>query len=108
MARNNQMNKADESFLCRNWALEKIKHDVRQVLEGLSAEQRKIVINKLRVFTVDLEQVQQMELNSRFAYWTACYHIFSWLRGEHLLGQSVNGFSDEVKEELREILSDDN
>lgn len=107
MARNKQMNKAEESLLCRNWAFEKIKHDVNQVIEGLSAEQRKIVLYKLRTFAVDLERVQKMELNSRFAYWTCAFHIFNWLRGEHMLGQSENGFSEEILEELRELLTID-
>ena len=105
MATKKQTKMADETLLCRNFALAKIKHDVKQVIEGLSAEQRKLVVRYLRLFTIDLERVQKMELNSRFAYWTCAFYVFSWLRGEHLLGQSENGFSDEVKEELREILS---
>ena len=108
MARNKQKKSADEILLCRDWAWVKIKNDIKQCLAGLTPEQQKIVRVRLRLFTVDLERVQKMELNSRFAYWTCAFHIFNWLRGEHLLGQSENDFTDEIKEELREILSDDN
>ena len=81
----------------------------REVAERLQklpdGDSRNCVRATLREFTKHLEHVYGLKDLERVTYWSIAFYIYNFLRQTSQPG-GLSGLGDDVKEMLREILSD--
>ena len=103
------MNKTEEDAAVKKMVVNKIGSDIEEQLEQLtSSDSRKRVKKLLRKLTQHVEHVYALPFEERECYWKSSFHLYNFLRSSGDLGRTSFGYSKEVKQKLREILSIEN
>lgn len=79
---------------------------IREGNKGLTADEKRYVRAIAFNFVDYLEQVQRMPLVLRLAFYRLAFHLFDLLRRNGQLGRRVGGFDPEIREMIRNILSE--
>ena len=103
------MNKSLEDAAVKKMIVNKIGSDIEEQLEQLtSSDSRKRVKKLLRDLTQHMEHVYALPFEERECYWKSTFRLYNFLREAGDLGRTTFGYSKEVKQKLREILSIEN
>jgi hypothetical protein len=78
---------------------------LQKALKGLDSQsERRAALKQLNSYVEHLENVQQMPLLTRLAYWECAYTVFDFLRCNKQLGRTVGPFSDSVRKDVNNVL----
>ena len=83
---------------------EELKIRLQKALKGQSQHERHAALRQVNNYIAHLENVQQMPLLTRIAYWECAYAVFDYLRRNKQLGRTVGKFDAEVKQVLDDII----
>ena len=85
--------------------MKEIKIRLQKALKGLNNHhERHAALRQVNNYIAHLENVQQMPLLTRIAYWECAYAVFDYLRRNKQLGRTVGKFDAEVKQVLDDII----
>ena len=103
------MNKTKEDAAVKKMIVNKIGSDIVEQLEQLTSnDSRKRVKKLLRDLASHVEHVYWLPFEERECYWKSSFHLYNFLRSSGDLGRTTFGYSKEVKQELKKILSIEN
>ena len=98
-----------EGAVVTNLLVKKFTNSISTPLEKLpSNAARRRVKKLLRELTNHVEHVYMLPVEEREIYWDASFYLYDFLRQAGQFGRTTFGFSDEVKKELKKILSIEN
>ena len=80
--------------------------EIRLACKGMTANERKYVKAMAFHFVDYLESVQRMPLVVRLKFYRVVFYLFNLLRKNGQLGRREGGFDPEVKEAIRNVLSE--
>lgn len=103
------MNKTEENAAVKKLVVSKIGDEIKDGLEKLTnSDSRRRVKKLLRELTQHVEHVYALPFEERECYWKSTFRLYNFLREAGDLGRTSFGYSKEVKQKLREILSIEN
>ena len=96
---------AKEDKIVDQLLVSKVTANVERQLKLLpNNDSRKRVKKLLRELTQHVEHVYELNIEERENYWEASFHLYDFLRQAGQVGRTTFGFSDNVKQALRELL----
>ncbi len=85
--------------------MKEMKKRLQKALKGLNNHhERRAALRQVNNYIAHLENVQQMPLLTRLAYWECAYTVFDFLRCNKQLGRTVGPFSDSVRKDVNNVL----
>ena len=86
--------------------VDETRAEIRLACKGMTPNERKYVKAMAFHFVDYLESVQRMPLVVRLKFYRVVFHLFNLLRKNSQLGRREGGFDPEVREAIRNILSE--
>ncbi len=85
--------------------MKEIKIRLQKALKGLNNHhERRAALRQVNNYIAHLENVQQMPLLTRLAYWECAYTVFDFLRCNKQLGRTVGKFDAEIRQVLNDMI----
>ena len=86
--------------------VDETRAEIRLACKGMTRYECERVRSRAFFFVDYLEQVQRMPLVVRLKFYRVVFHLYNLLRKNGQLGRREGGFDPEVREAIRNILSE--